>query len=159
MQQDLSNHVIRPIESRDAAQAVALMPGLADFDVPEYRNPDHLWQGDVKLFNQMLSGDAPDTHALVAVHSNGDIHGIAMYTMRNELLSGETSAHLEVLAVDPLCRRQGIGQALVKITESAAKEKGAASLTLHVFSKNTRARKLYASAGFNEELLRCYKPL
>jgi len=82
-----------------------------------------------------------------------------MYTLRKELLSGEPSAHLEVLAVDGSCRRQGVGRALIEATEVAAKALGAKSLSLHVFANNTRARKLYAATHFNEELLRCYKPL
>lgn len=155
----LNNHSIRTAINDDAQQALALLPALTDFEVPQYRNPDHLWQGDAKLLKQFFSGDTPDTHALVAVDTDSNVHGIAIYTIRMELLSGEPSAHLEVLAVDGKYRKQGIGQALIDATESAAKGMGAQSLTLHVFTNNIRARGLYSSAGFQEELLRCYKPI
>lgn len=153
------NHTIRPATLDDQQQALALLPALSDFNVPEYRNPDHTWQGDAKLLEHFFAGKTPDTHALVAVDDSANVLGVAIYTMRKELLSGEPSAHLEVLAVSGETRRQGIGQALVDATESAAKTHGAQSMTLHVFSNNTRARSLYKASGFNEELLRCYKPL
>lgn len=155
----LENHTIRPALNVDAQQAMALLPALADFKVPSYRNPDHLWQGDARLLEQFFAGNTPNTHALVAVDADSNVHGIAIYTLRDELLSGEASAHLEVLAVDGECRKQGIGRALIDATETAAKAMGAQSLTLHVFSNNTRARSLYMSVDFQEELLRCYKPL
>ena len=153
------NYNIRAAIADDKTQAMALLPELADFTVPDYRNPDHLWQGDAKLLEQFFSGSTPDTEALVAVDADANLHGIAIYTMRSEMLSGESSAHLEVLAVGPNSRRSGIGQALINATEAAASARGAKSLTLHVFANNTRARAVYQSSGFTEELLRCYKAL
>lgn len=154
-----SSYSIKAAVNDDLPQILALLPELTDFDVPQYRNPDHLWQGDVALLKQCLAGDAPDTHTLLAVDAESNVCGVSIYTMRPELLSSEPSAHLEVLAVDPNCRGQGIGRALIDATESGAKGLGAKSLTLHVFAKNTRARGLYTAANFEEELLRCYKPI
>lgn len=111
------------------------------------------------MLKQFFAGAIPETHVLVAVEEDSTVHGVAIYTMRKELLSGEPSAHLEVLAVNADTRRQGIGQALIDSTETAAKTLGAQSITLHVFSNNTRARSLYKATGFKEELLRCYKPI
>jgi len=150
---------IRKALDADRQQALALLPELSDFDVPAYRNPDHTWQGDAKMLEQYFQGQIPNTDALVAVDDQSRLHGISIYTMRPELLSGEPSAHLEVLVVAASSRREGIGQALIEATEVAAKARGAQSLTLHVFANNKRARSVYASTGFNEELLRCYKPL
>lgn len=150
---------IRTAAAEDQQQVLALLPALSDFNVPEYRNPDHTWQGDAKLLEQFFADTTPETNTLVAIDANSAVLGVAAYTMRKELLSGEPSAHLEVLAVSEEFRKQGIGQALIDATESAAKSKGAQSITLHVFSNNTRARSLYQSTGYNEELLRCYKPL
>ena len=152
-------YTIRSITNSDAQQALALLPSLADFELPEGRNPDDLWQGDAKLLKEMLGGKAPNTHALVAIDVNNHVQGLAIYTMRNELLSGEPSAHLEVLVVNSECRRQGVGQALIDATEAGAKQLGAKSLTLHVFANNARARGLYSAKHFQEELIRCYKPL
>jgi ribosomal protein S18 acetylase RimI-like enzyme len=43
--------------------------------------------------------------------------------------------------------------------EEAARQRGARSITLHVFETNERARALYARKGFITEWLRCIKPL
>lgn len=150
---------IRNAIPEDQQEALALLPALSDFNVPEYRNPDDTWHGDAKLLKQFFAGTIPETDVLVAIDGHSAILGVAVYTLRKELLSGEPSAHLEVLAVSRDSRRQGIGNALINATESAAKIKGAQSITLHVFANNTRARSLYQSTGYNEELLRCYKPL
>ena len=48
---------------------------------------------------------------------------------------------------------------LIKAVVSEAKKRGAESITLHVFRKNERARALYKKLGYDEELLRCSKPL
>lgn len=150
---------IRKAHPADRENALALLPELSDFEVPDYRDPDHTWQGDAKLLEQYFAGGAPHTNALVSVDNDSNIQGIAIFTMRSELLSGEPSAHLEVLVVAAQSRRVGIGQALIAATETAAKEQGACSLTLHVFANNKRARSVYKSTGFKEELLRCYKPI
>lgn len=153
------NYTIRTAVLQDQPQALALLPELADFEVPANRNPDHLWQGDAKLLKQFFAGDTPNSEALVAVDQQGSLYGLAIYTLRPELLSGEPSAHLEVLVVGANARRMGLGQALINAAESAAAKRGATSMTLHVFGNNKRARGLYQSSGYAEELLRCYKPL
>ena len=152
-------HTIRTATAADQQATLALLPELSDFDVPDYRNPDHTWQGDAKLLKQFFNDQAPDTHALVYEDAESEIQGISIYTMRSELLSGELSAHLEVLVVNGNARRQGIGKKLIEATEHGAKTLGATSLTLHVFANNKRARSLYQACEFKEELLRCYKPL
>lgn len=152
-------NTIRTAIAADREASLALLPELSDFDVPAYRNPDHTWHGDAKLLEQFFKQQTPDTHALVYEDAQTNIQGISIYTMRSELLSGEPSAHLEVLVVNPDARRQGIGKRLIEATETTAKALGATSLTLHVFANNKRARSLYQACEFKEELLRCYKPI
>jgi len=106
-----------------------------------------------------LKGEADKSHVIVAECSNATLAGVAIYTLRSELLSGDPSAHLEVLVVHEKHTRQGLGKQLIDRTESEAAAKGATSLSLHVFNANERARALYKRCGFDEELLRCYKPI
>ena len=54
---------------------------------------------------------------------------------------------------------QGIGQALLNAAEAAAGEHGAQTITLHVFSTNSRARRLYERSGYDGELIRYIKPI
>lgn len=150
---------IRQATHDDIKALVALLPRLADFEVPADRDPKDLWFGDSKLLEKAITGKAPDSHVLVAADADNTVVGVAMYTIKPELLSGASSAHLESLAVDAGHTRQGLGQKLIDATATAAVHKGATCMSLHVFSNNERARALYKASGFNEELIRCYKPI
>jgi len=150
---------IRPAKLQDETTLQNLLPLLADFDVPPGRTPEDLWLGDAKMLVKALNGVAKDSHIIVATDDNDAPVAVSMYTIKPELLSGDLSAHLEVLAVDKNHMRQGLGKKLIDATSSAAVELGATCMSLHVFSNNKRARALYESCGFDEELIRCHKPL
>ena len=135
-----------------------LLPRLADFDVPSYRVPEHLWQGDRDIILEWAQGYRDDIEVAVAT-AEDSVVGVAVLTLRKELLSGEPSAHLEVLAVAASVEGFGVGSALLREVETIALKNGARSISLHVFSKNKRARALYERQGFNGELMRYFKPL
>lgn len=109
--------------------------------------------------NKALAGSARDSHVLVAADKSDKAVALAMYTIKPELLSGVTSAHLEALAVHPDHVRQGLAKKLIDTCSADAKQKGATCMSLHVFNNNTRARALYKACGFDEELIRCFKTL
>lgn len=85
--------------------------------------------------------------------------GVAMTQPRAELLSGQPSAHLEVLVVRDDAERRRIGPALVRDAEDEVRRHGATSITLHVLATNVRARGVYERVGFVEELIRYIKYL
>ncbi len=153
-------YLITPANVGDLEGIESLLPRLADFDVPAHRNPDHLWQGDREIIRQWASGTRSDMDIIVALTTEArTILGVAVITTRNELLSGEPSAHLEVLALAKSAEGFGIGSALMQESETVAASRGARSLSLHVFANNTKARALYERQGFDGELMRYYKPL
>lgn len=137
---------------------LALMPRLADYDVPESRNPTHLWMHDAAMLEQWLRGEA-ECIVHVAVDATDKVVGFAMTTLRPELLSHEPSAHLEAIALDPAAEGRGVAAALLAAAEAAALLQGAQSMTLHVFAVNDRARRLYERAGYDGELIRYIKTL
>ncbi len=152
------NHTIVSADAGDSNAILKLLPRLADFDVPTQRRPEDLWQGDADMFRAWVAGERPDIEVLVAkVYTK--IVGCAIVSFRKELLSGEPSAHLEVLVLCQSAEGQGIATALMEETEVLCKNKGAKWMSLHVFSNNTRARALYERQGFDGELLRYSKPL
>lgn len=148
---------IRPARAEDAPTLRALLPRLADFPLPNDRDPLDLWRGDAKLLEAHLAGDAPQCFAFVA--EADEVLGLVLVSLRPELLSGAPSAHVEALAVARDAEGRGVARALLEACEREAAERGARSMTLHVFGTNARARKLYARAGYDEELIRCTKPL
>jgi ribosomal protein S18 acetylase RimI-like enzyme len=153
------SYVIRAAKPEELEQIIALYPRLSAFDIPERRNPDDLWMGDAELVKAWANGDTHDIIILVASNDEGQILGVAMARLRDELMSHAPSAHLESIAVSPQAEGQGIGGKLIDAIEQAVRERGAQSLTLHVFNKNTRARSLYQRKGFDEELIRAIKYL
>jgi len=153
-------YLIKPANVDDLEGIELLLPRLAEFDIPEHRNPDHLWQGDREIIRQWAAGNRDDMEIVVAVtDEERKILGVAVITMRKELMSGEPSAHLEVLALAKSAEGFGIGSALMQESETVAASRGARSLSLHVFANNTKARALYERQGFDGELMRYYKPL
>ncbi|MDH3378836.1 MAG: ribosomal protein S18-alanine N-acetyltransferase [Gammaproteobacteria bacterium] len=62
----------------------------------------------------------------------------------------DDSAHLNLLAVEPVYRRCGIGRALVKWLEESARVAGVQFVSLEVRSSNHRALRFYAELGYRE---------
>ena len=141
----------------DLPRILALLPLLADFNIPKNRNADDLWSADARLAADILSDKAASAFVDVAEDSDGDIAGVIMVSLRKELLSHAPSAHLEAIVVSPNARGRGLGKRLMEHCEQRVRAMGALSLSLHVFTNNKRARALYASETFDEELIRAIK--
>jgi ribosomal protein S18 acetylase RimI-like enzyme len=153
----LKSYHLRPATPADVDQILELFPRLAAFDLPAERVPEHLWRGDAELLRAWGAGAAPQCLVHVVVGGDQAILGVAMAQLREELLSHEPSAHLEVLVVRDGAEGQGIGQALIQSIEQGVRERGARSVTLHVFASNTRARSVYERLGYAGELIRYIK--
>ncbi|MBK9135374.1 MAG: GNAT family N-acetyltransferase [Betaproteobacteria bacterium] len=63
---------------------------------------------------------------------------------------GEQHAHLELLAVRPEQRRQGLASAVLRWLEAAARVAGAERITLECRRANAAARCLYLEHGYHE---------
>lgn len=136
---------------------LALFPRLSGFDLPENRDPAHLWQHDAAMAARWFDGNEPGVRLLVALDQSGTVAGVAMLSLRPELLSHTPSAHLEALAVAQKFEAQGVGTALLDACDKQARDLGAQSITLHVFDSNERALRLYRHKGYVPELRRCIK--
>ena len=142
----------------DVVHLEQLLPELADFDVPERRDPRDLWAGDLALAREVIAGERTDAFCEVARSSDdGAVLATILVSVRKDLLSGAPSAHLEAIAVSPRARGGGLGAQMLERAEQVARDAGAQSLSLHVFGRNERARGLYAKFGYDEELIRCVK--
>ncbi len=153
------NIEVRAARVDDREAILALMPRLAAFDVPASRDPKHLWMSDAQMFERWCAGEEEACLVQVAVDSGGDIVGLAMATLRPELLSREPSAHLEAIAVAEGMSGRGIGGLLLDAMEYEVRAHGALTMTLHVFASNTRARGFYEKTGYDGELMRYIKEL
>lgn len=150
---------IRAATAADGEAMLALMPRLSAFDIPDSRTPEHLWRDDAELIRQWIGGRANDRLVHVAEGAAGAILGLALVSLRPELLSHEPSAHLEAIAVTAEAEGKGVGQALLAAAERDAGRHGARCMTLHVFSTNSRARNFYERSGYEGELIRYIKSI
>lgn len=64
---------------------------------------------------------------------------------------GDDVAHLNLLAVAPLYRRQGLGRQLMDWLTLTALEAGAFTINLELRKQNGEARAFYDSLGFDEQ--------
>ncbi len=150
--------VTRPARPDDLPAIEALLPRLADFEVPPHRRAEDLWHGDRELAREWAAGTRDDVLMFVAT-LDGAVVGVAGATARADWLTSAPSVHVELLAVDAGVEGRGIGAALLGEVEAAAVARGVATLSLNVFTNNRRARALYERAGFDGELMRFVKPL
>ena len=150
---------IRTANTIDGDAMLALMPRLSEFEIPESRNPDHLWRDDAALLRKWIAGDADDCLVHVAEHRDGKILGMTLVRLRPEALSHEPSSHLEAIAVVKEAEGKGIARALLAAAEEEALRHGAQTMTLHVISTNTRARRFYERSGYDGEMIRYIKPI
>jgi len=148
--------VIRPAEKRDGDAVLAMMPRLAEFDLPTSRNPEHLWKDDAKMFRRWLDGEE-ECLVHVAIDDAQKVLGFSIVRLRSELLSKEPSAHLEAIAVGRDAEGMGVAKALLAAAEKESIARGALTMTLHVFAVNARARAVYERAGYDGELMRYIK--
>ena len=135
-----------------------LFPRLASFDLPDNRNPKHLWADDARMLTDWAAGSRDDCFVHVAKDEDGQVLGVAMVTLNPELLSHAPSAHLEALVVADNAQGQGVGGSLLAAAEEDARQRGALSMSLHVFARNHRARSVYERTHFVGRLMRYIKP-
>lgn len=82
--------------------------------------------------------------ALIVAWSGAEIAGYFMLLFRR----GSPSARLYSIAVAPEFAGQGLGQRLLAEAERVAAERGRRELRLEVRLDNSKARKLYETAGY-----------
>ncbi len=143
----------------DVAAIEVLLPRLAAFDpLPPGRERDDLWRPDLIGLQTWASGDAPDTSVRVATNGD-DVVGAGIVTYGPDPFTDQLNAHLLAIVVAPSIDGQGVGQRLMAELDDEARRRGAATMSLNVFTTNERARALYARLGFHEELIRAVRPL
>jgi ribosomal protein S18 acetylase RimI-like enzyme len=72
----------------------------------------------------------------------------------------DESLFIDLLAVDPRCRRQGAGAALMQFAEKFGRKNGCRHSLLYVNDDNRNARRFYGRLGYRklryESFIKCY---
>jgi len=90
----------------------------------------------------------PSTNVVVA-HESGDLVGFAVMAYRDD------EARLQLLAVEPARRRQGVASTLLSWLEKSALTAGIGAIYLEVRAGNAGARAFYSDRGYTEVELVC----
>lgn len=85
-----------------------------------------------------------DDSVVVTARTKGQLAGFAI------MQYGDTSAHLNLLAVEQSFRRLGVGRRLVQWLEQSAVVAGTFTVGLELRADNTVAERFYAALGYRE---------
>ena len=151
---------IRPARQDDEAFLVGLMPRLADFPLPAWRTADEIAKADRQLLHDALNGALEHSAILVAELSPaGERAGYVFATTKHDYFTRTAHAHVEILAVEAAAQGRGVARALMEAIEQWARRRGHGWATLNVFDRNTRAKALYGSLGYEVETVHYRKSL
>ena len=151
---------IRSARHDDEAFLLSLLPRLADFPLPDWRTVDEIARGDRPILLEALHGRIEHAAILVAELSpGGERAGYVFATTKHDYFTRAAHAHVEVIAVTPEAERRGVARALMDAIEEWARRRGFRHVTLNVFDRNTRAKALYDSLGYEVETVHYRKAL
>ncbi|HET7452612.1 MAG TPA: GNAT family N-acetyltransferase [Thermoanaerobaculia bacterium] len=131
---------------------------LSDFDLPSWRSAAEIVGGEVRTLEAFFRQPPPGSELLVA-EAGGKAAGFALLETGRDYFDRREHAHLGILAVSGESEGLGVGGALVAAAEEWARARGLDRLTLNVFERNARARRLYERSGFAPETLRYRKKI
>ena len=141
----------------DEAFVLATVGRLADFDTPPWRTQREIWEGEARTLRDWFAGVAPG--ALLVAEADGAPAGFVFLERQTDYFTGEAHGHVGIIAVASEAEGMGAGRALLEAAERWARGQGDSRLTLNVFERNTRARRVYERLGFEVETLRYVKRL
>lgn len=98
--------------------------------------------------------DATPPSTLLVAEIDGELVGYLKLKHWTELAENAHVLGVQGVAVHPDRRGRGVGTALLRAAESAARAQGARKIWLGVFSTNPRAQALYAREGYVVEGVR-----
>jgi len=153
----------RAARTDDLDAMVALLPRLADYELPDNRSAEMFWTSDAELLRAWAkagvdeAGGAGAVIVRVGVDEADRVAAVAIVSMNKDHFSGEPNAHLEVIVVGPEADGHRLGRTLIAEMQAEAKARGAITMSLHVVGNNHRARKVYQDLGFDEEMIRAIR--
>lgn len=95
-------------------------------------------------------GLATPGHHLYTVRDAASGAAVAILYLADVPRGGRSAVYVYDIEVGAEYRGQGYGRATMNAAVAYARDVGAAELNLHVFGRNTTARRLYQSLGFVE---------
>lgn len=143
---------IRPARPGDRAVLLAMSSRLT-IGVAPWRDPDRVAAAVRGWIESSLASAGQDGHAMLVAVLDGQVAGLVSLGER-EHFTGQVDAYIGELVTDEAAEGRGAGRALMAAAENWAAGRGLARITLDTGIRNQRARRFYATAGFEEEDIR-----
>lgn len=150
---------IRAASAADKDFIISLVPRLAEFGPPPWRDAAQMNAVDAEVLAGRLDQRPPGTAVFVAEDEAGVRLGFIHLQTDTDYYTREEHGHVGDIVVTPEGEGRGVGRALLEKGEEWARAQGFRWLALHVFAQNRRAREVYRRLGYGEDMLKCVKPL
>ncbi|MDT7604790.1 MAG: hypothetical protein QOF61_2787 [Acidobacteriota bacterium] len=150
---------VRPARTGDRAFILALVPRLAEFGPPPWRDAALMTSAEQSVIADTLA--TPKHNEAIFVAEDGDSQplGFIHVVTHVDYFTREEHGHVSALVVAPRGERCGAGRALMLACEEWARVRGYHLLTLNVFMRNSRALKFYERLGYGEDTAKLVKEL
>ena len=136
-----ANFTLRPAAPADLPAITGLI-----FELAEFEQLSHLVQTTPEALHPHLFGERPVAEAVVA-ESEGRVVAFALFFTNFSTFLARPGLYLEDLYVQPACRGQGIGQALLAHLAALALERGCGRFEWSVLDWNENAIGFYERMG------------
>jgi ribosomal protein S18 acetylase RimI-like enzyme len=150
---------VREATSADSEFILSLVPRLAEFGPPPWRDAADMTAIDLRVVADKME-DAPEgTTMYVAEDAAGERLGYIHLEPDTDYYNPVAHGHVADLVVAPAGEGRGVAKALMAQAELWARERGYTSISLTVFAQNTRARALYERLGYGPDMTKYVKNL
>jgi GNAT superfamily N-acetyltransferase len=150
---------VHPARVGDGDFILALVPRLAEFGPPPWRDADVMTTAEQAVIADALAAPKPDEVILVAEDGDAQPLGFIHLVTSVDYFTREAHGHVSALVVAPGGEGVGVGRALMQAGEEWARGRGYPLLTLNVFARNAHALKFYERLGYDADTLKCAKSL
>ncbi|MDQ3799882.1 MAG: GNAT family N-acetyltransferase [Acidobacteriota bacterium] len=154
-----SNIQIRPASVGDESFIISLIPRLAEFGPPSWRDAAQMTATDTQVLRDKLLNQPPGTAIFIAEDDKGAALGFIHLQPGVDYYNREEHGHIADIIVAREAEGRGVGQMLMAKGEEWARSRGYRWLTLSVFARNLRAREVYKRLGFGEDIMKYVKEL
>jgi GNAT superfamily N-acetyltransferase len=150
---------IRPGSREDLEFILSLVPRLAEFGPPEWRDVTAMINTDLQVLRDQLLHQSSDTAFFIAEDERGIPLGFVHLERGKDYYYLEKHGHIANVIVAQEGEGRGIGRMLIEKGEEWAKIQGYRWLTISVFAQNLRAREVYQRLGYGEDIIKYVKEL
>jgi GNAT superfamily N-acetyltransferase len=149
---------VRPATAGDRGFVLATARRLADFGPPPWRSVEDVVRREQRALAEFFDRPEPSSALYVATRGDEPL-GFIFLTTADDYFTGEHVGHVDIIAVEERGEGQGVGGALMREAEQWGRARGYRRLTLNVFDRNDRARRIYEHLGWRPETLHYIKVL